>query len=160
VGGDPAHLSWVKRIGFRDPLLTQLGIALRGELEQEAPAGRLYAQTAAQLLAAHLVRHYSSLGGKIKDPCDKKSTQKLTQPQLQRVVDCIEAHGAEQLSLECLAYQTHYSPYHFARLFHQTTGESPHQFVLRSRIARAQHLLEATTLPLARIAGDCGFADQ
>ncbi len=56
--------------------------------------------------------------------------------------------------------QTGYSPYHFARLFQCTTGETPHHFVLRQRIERAQRLLAETALPLARIAGESGFANQ
>ena len=46
------------------------------------------------------------------------------------------------------------------RLFHQTTGESPHQFVLRQRIERAKHLLREADLPLAHVALACGFANQ
>jgi AraC family transcriptional regulator len=59
-----------------------------------------------------------------------------------------------------LAQQTGFSPYHFARLFRQTTGESPHQFVLRLRIERAQQLLEKMDVPLSHIALESGFTDQ
>jgi AraC family transcriptional regulator len=65
-----------------------------------------------------------------------------------------------QRVLEVLAQQTGYSPHHFGRLFRQTTGESPYQFVLRRRLERAQQRLEATDLPLAQVAAACGFADQ
>lgn len=40
---DPARLVLVERIGFQYPLLTQIGLAPRWELEQSAPAGKLYA---------------------------------------------------------------------------------------------------------------------
>jgi len=59
-----------------------------------------------------------------------------------------------------LARQIGFSPYHFARLFRQTTGESPHQFVLRQRIERAQRLLAEGGMPLAHVAVESGFADQ
>jgi AraC family transcriptional regulator len=53
-------------------------------------------------------------------------------------MDFVQDHLSQDLSLEALAQQIGFSPYHFARLFRQTTGESPHQFVLRQRIERAQ----------------------
>ncbi|MBA2679458.1 MAG: helix-turn-helix transcriptional regulator, partial [Ktedonobacteraceae bacterium] len=62
--------------------------------------------------------------------------------------------------LEALAQQADFSPYHFARLFRRTTGESPHQFVLRQRVEAAQRLLKETRAPLASIALECGFANQ
>src|SRR6266702_7307473 len=65
---DPARLSVEEHAGFQDPLLTQIGLALWRELEQPAPTGNLYAQTAARLLAMHLFRSYTSKGSLIEDP--------------------------------------------------------------------------------------------
>jgi AraC family transcriptional regulator len=152
---DPAHLTLIGRTGFRDPLLTQIGFALWRELEQPDPAGKLYAQAAAQMLAVHLLRHYTTTPLAIKE-----LSQGLTRQQIGRVTDFILAHLTQDISLEALAQQADFSPYHFARLFRQTTGESPHQFVLRQRVERAQHLLKATNMPLASIALESGFANQ
>ncbi|HEV2659042.1 MAG TPA: AraC family transcriptional regulator [Ktedonobacteraceae bacterium] len=154
-GCDPAHLALVERIGFQDPLLTQIGLALRRELEQSAPAGKLYAQTAAQMLAVHLLRHYASAAIDIKE-----FPQGLTRHQVKRVTDFIRTHLNQDLSLQILAEQIGFSVYYFARLFQQTMGVSPHQFVLDRRIERAQHLLVKTDTPLASIALECGFANQ
>lgn len=152
---DPTRLTIIGRSGFQDPLLTQIGLALWRELEQQNPAGKLYAQTAAQMLAVHLLRHYTAA------PVDiQELSQGLTRQQVRRVTDFILAHLSQDLSLESLAQQTGFSPYHFARLFHQATGESPHQFVLRQRVESAQHLLKETDAPLAHIALESGFANQ
>ena len=155
AGLDASRLEVVGRPSLQDPLLMQIGFALWRELEQRAPAGKLYAQTAAQMLAVHLLRHYTAGGAAIKEPA-----RGLTQQHMQRLVDFIQAHLAQDLSLESLAQQTGFSPYHFARLFRQTTGESPHHFVLRQRIERAQRLLKKRDLPLALIALESGFANQ
>ena len=48
----------------------------------------------------------------------------------------------------------------FARLFKGATGQTPHQYVLRCRMARAKHLLTETTLPLHEIGARVGYADQ
>jgi len=155
AGYDPARLSVEEHSGFQDPLLTQIGLALWRELEQRAPAGKLYAQTAAQMLAIHLLRYYTSVGGAIEEPL-----QGLTHQQMKRVMDFVQDHLSQELSLEALAQQIGFSPYHFARLFRQTTGESPHQFVLRQRIERAQRLLKERDVSLAHVAVESGFANQ
>lgn len=155
AGRDPARLALVGRSGFQDPLLTQIGFALWRELEQRAPAGKLYVQTAAQMIAVHLLRQYTAGGAAIKDPA-----QGLTHQQVNRVTDFIQAHLSQDLSLESLAQQTGFSSYHFARLFRHTTGESPHHFVLRQRIARARRLLQESDAPLAHVALESGFANQ
>jgi AraC family transcriptional regulator len=152
---DPARLALVGRLGFQDPLLAQIGFALWRELELHAPSGELYAQTAAQLLAVHLLCHYTSVGDALKEPA-----QGLTPKQMRRVTDFIQAHLDQDLSLEALAQQAGFSPYYFARMFRQTTGESPHHFVLHQRVERAQQLLKETTMPLAQIALESGFANQ
>ncbi|WP_165422775.1 AraC family transcriptional regulator [Ktedonosporobacter rubrisoli] len=152
---DYTRLAHIQHSGFHDPVLMQIGLALWQELEQLSPAGNLYAQTASQMIAVHLLRHYHSVGKTLKDP-----SQGLTHQQICRVMDFVQAHLSQDLSLETLAQQVGFSPYHFARLFRQTTGESPHQFVLRQRIERAQQLLEKTDMPLSLIASESGFADQ
>ncbi len=155
AGYDPTHLSLEERSGFQDPLLTQISFALWRELEHGSPAGKLYAQTAAQMLAVHLLRHYTAGGGAIEEP-----SQGLTHQQMRRVMDFVQTHLSQDLSLEVLAQQVGFSPYHFARLFRQTAGESPHQFVLRQRIERAQFLLKKKDVPLAHVALESGFANQ
>jgi len=158
AGRDPARLELIARSGFQDPLLRQIGLAIWQELEQDTPGGKLYVQTAAQMLAVHLLRHYTEPAGDIREI--EEATQKLTRHQIKRVTDFMLAHLSQDLSLDMLAQQIGFSAYHFARLFRQTTGESPHQFVLRLRSEQAQRLLKETNEPLAQIALECGFANQ
>src|SRR5262249_11787042 len=84
----------------------------------------------------------------------------LSARRLAHALEYIRAHLGEGLTLAAVARQVGYSPYHFARLFRQATGESLHQFVLRERIARAQRLPAETEMPLAQVAAVCGFAHQ
>jgi AraC family transcriptional regulator len=159
AGCDPTHFALVERIGFRDPLLSQIALALWHELEEPTPAGNLYAQTAAQLLAAHLVRRYtpqSSSDSRVAAP----SPPGLSDRQIKQVLEFIRTHLSDELSLEVLAQHIGFSPYHFGRLFQRATGETPHQVVLQQRIEGAQRLLAETALPLARVAGESGFANQ
>ncbi|HVU69912.1 MAG TPA: helix-turn-helix domain-containing protein [Ktedonobacteraceae bacterium] len=153
--GDPAQIRLYGRAGFHDALLEQVGLALWRELEQPTAAGRLYAQTAAQMLAVHLLRHYTTPIQQIKEPA-----QGLSAHQVQQVTEFVQAHLDQDLSLSALAQQIGFSAYHFARLFRRSTGESPHQFVLSQRIERAKALLSAADLPLAQVALASGFANQ
>jgi AraC family transcriptional regulator len=158
VGVELASLELVRRTGIRDPLLAQTALALWQELEQPTPAGKLYAQTAAQLLAVHLVRNYAASGGRVRGT--PAAPAALSERQIRQVLEFIRVHLSEDLSLDTLAQQVGFSPFHFARTFRRTMGVTPHQFVLRQRIERAQRLLQETKLPLAQVAAMCGFAHQ
>jgi AraC family transcriptional regulator len=151
----PARIELADRAGFQDPLLTQMGLALQRELLVPTSVGKLYAETAAQLLAVHLLRHYLTTNLSITD-----ASHKLSRQQLKQIVEYIVAYLDQYLSLDALAQQIGFSPYHFARLFRETTGESPHQFVVSKRIEAAQQLLKTADLPLAQIALTVGFPNQ
>jgi AraC family transcriptional regulator len=157
VDRDPMRVMVQERTGFQDPLLAHLGLSLQQELQHLTlgSVGKLYAETAAQMLATHLLRHYATTDVFIRD-----YTRKLSSHQVWRLTMFILDHLSQNLSLEMLAQQVGFSPYHFARLFRQTTGESPHQFVLRQRIAEASRLLKDTDLPLAHVALEIGIPNQ
>ncbi|MBC6416125.1 MAG: helix-turn-helix transcriptional regulator [Bdellovibrionales bacterium] len=52
------------------------------------------------------------------------------------------------------------SPYHFSRLFKESIGKTPMQFVQEHRIDEAKVLLKNLNLPIIDIANRCGFSDQ
>jgi AraC family transcriptional regulator len=158
AGGDATQLSLNEQVGFHDPLLTQIALTLWNELRDGAPTGKLFAESATQMLTLQLLRHYASWGKDIS--ALETTSHRLTPQQLRRVVAYIRDHSSEDLTLDVLAQQAGFSPYHFARLFRQTTGETPHQRVLRERLQHAQRLLKSTALPLAQVAVETGFADQ
>jgi len=73
------------------------------------------------------------------------------------VAQYVQDNLHRELRLAELSGLVHMSPYHFARLFKQSTGVSPHRFLVRRRIEQARALLEARTLPIAEIARSVGF---
>jgi transcriptional regulator GlxA family with amidase domain len=52
------------------------------------------------------------------------------------------------------------SCFHFFRAFRGTFGETPHGYLMRRRVERAQGLLLTTNAPLGEIATECGCSDQ
>ena len=80
-------------------------------------------------------------------------------PHLRRqLVDFIEIHLADPLSLGQLAGLCALSEYHFARMFRESFGLPPHQYLLARRLSHARHLLRHTAQPLSDVALSCGFA--
>ena len=78
--------------------------------------------------------------------------------QRRQLVDMIEQQLAEPLNIGQLAAHCALSPYHFARMFRQSFGVPPHQYLLARRLARARDLLRNSAMGLGDIALACGFA--
>jgi AraC family transcriptional regulator len=81
----------------------------------------------------------------------------LSGSRLRRVADYIEQNLDKDLSLAELAAVVYMSPYHFARLFKDSTGVPPHRFVVRQRIARARGVLVTPELSIAQVSRMVGF---
>ena len=62
-----------------------------------------------------------------------------------------------ELTLAGIAAHAGMSTRTLNRRFREQTGTTPLQWLLRARVRRAQHLLEATGDPVDRIAGQVGF---
>ena len=78
---------------------------------------------------------------------------------LQRAVDLCRARPAGRLSVADLANAAGYSRFHFTRLFTQSEGMPPGEFIQRQRLALAVQMLQTTALPIKAVALRCGFRD-
>lgn len=136
-------------IGEAPARLLSLGNILRGDLLKKRELKALELESLASLLLAE----WSD---------DGVSTQldSLSQKMVAMVKDFVEAHLDQDLSLTDLASIAELSPSYFLRTFKQATGQTPHRYVMESRVQRARERLERTDHPLADIAYDCGFASQ
>ncbi|NJO94147.1 MAG: helix-turn-helix transcriptional regulator [Hydrococcus sp. RM1_1_31] len=137
-----------------DPLIQQIALALKTTLETDGVSSRLYAESMANALSVHLLARYSNLIQKIHP-----YRGKLSQQQLRQVIEYIDSHLNEDISLAELALVVQLSEYYFARLFKQTTGIAPHQYHLQCRIKQAKKLL-LQGLAIADVAQAVGFASQ
>lgn len=138
-----------------DPLIHSIGLTLKTELESGGIGGRLYVDAMTTALMAHLLRHYS-----VQKSSLPLIVNGLPRRTLQRVVDYIHEHLDQDLTLATLAAIARMSPSYFSRLFKQSTGLSPHQYVIRCRIDRAKQLLRQGKLRIAEIAYRLGFTHQ
>lgn len=80
--------------------------------------------------------------------------------QVCKVLTHIEAHLGAPITTAELANLVRLSPFYFSRAFRRSFNDSPHAYLMRRRVERAQGLMLTTTTPLAQIAASCGLADQ
>lgn len=154
-GKSPKSIEIISKLAFVDTLLEGLVSAICDATEWDRDG--LYADHLARATACHIVRKYSNLSFR---QVGKEVSGQLTQTQMANFRDAIEAEMSKKLTLADLAEGSGLSTSHFAHLCKQTTGRTPYQYLLHSRIGRARYLLTKSTLPLGQIAAECGFADQ
>lgn len=156
---DPARIQFpVRYYDQSSPEVIKTLAALRHELVTGGPGGRLCAESLANVLVVQLIRQMSNWqgsGGGIRG-----AGGRLPRHTLQAVEEYIHAHLDQNISLADLAGVAHLSEFHFARLFKQTTGLPPYQFVIHQRVERAKRLIAAGQLSLVQIAIEVGFSDQ
>jgi AraC family transcriptional regulator len=139
----------------RDPVVSSVGLALLAEMESDAPGGRLYAESLANVLAVHLLRHYTTKGGELRSFAGGLAGGKL-----RRVLSFIADNYERDLSIDELASEAAMSTFHFAREFKRATGTTPHQHLLKFRVERAKALLAESQIPLAEVGLRTGFSHQ
>jgi AraC family transcriptional regulator len=77
-----------------------------------------------------------------------------------QVIAFIESNLDGTIRTKDLAAIVRLSSFHFCRAFRESFSDSPHVYLMRRRIERAQELMLTTSAPLGQIAADCGLADQ
>ena len=154
VGG-ANQLELTPTIAADDPLLASLVMGLDHEAESGCPVGNAYAESLASMVAVHLAAKYSTQAPRLRE-----STGGLSRRQLAQALDFVHANFAKDVPLPTLAAVAGLSPYHFARLFKQSTGLAPHQYLIRVRVERARGLLLHGNESITSIATQVGFCDQ
>jgi len=144
VGLDARH-------GFRDAQIEHIVFALDAHRHEGRPSGLLFEESLGLALAVHLV-------GRFRAP--RPAARGFSGPQRRRVLDFIEAHLSEPLTLDRLASVAGTSASHLKTLFKRSMGVPVHQYVVQRRVERARVLLEGGALPLAEVALEAGFSHQ
>ncbi|MEM0911731.1 MAG: AraC family transcriptional regulator [Pseudomonadota bacterium] len=139
---------------FIDKDLTQSATMLRDALYSDVGSDVLF-ESFARVFLTKLIQSYG-----LERNDDYAFTRSFTSKHYKAVLDYVAKHYSQNIALETLAQQTHLSTYHFARLFKQTIGVTPHQFVIQYRIERAKQMLLEPSPILYDVALSCGFSDQ
>jgi AraC family transcriptional regulator len=145
----------IERYSHNDNVILNIGLSLKDELYSEGLSGRLYADSLANLLAVHLLRHYST---PIKET--NQFYGGISAAKLRRVTDYIADNYAQDLRIDELAGVANMSAFHFVREFKRTTGTTPHQYLIKFRVDKAKLLLANEELPLIEVGLRTGFSHQ
>lgn len=138
----------------RDALIGQLSTVFRRLCRGDSDPNALYVESIGTVFGTHLLRGLTDGGA--------SSGQRIGLPteSLQRVTGFIEAHIGEHLDLALLGRVAGFSPSHFGRLFKTSVGLTPHDYVMRRRVAKAEELLQHSGKKEVEIALLCGFSDD
>jgi AraC-like DNA-binding protein len=142
-----------KRI-FRDLPLERLLWALHDAGTQKSLAGPLVGEMLSSAIALHLI------GNHVSGPSAAMSSGGIPSHQLRHVLDYVEGHLEENLSLSSLAKEAAMSLFHFSRAFRQSMDQSPYQYVLHRRIEHAKILLRSGEFTVGEVGLRSGFVQQ
>jgi len=104
----------------------------------------------AQVIAASLVHRLVGIAAQLA---------RATDPAARTLVDRLVADSAEGLTVAQRARRAGVTTAVLREHVMRETGLTPHEVVLRTRLARAQHLLTSSDLSVAEVAGQVGYHD-
>jgi len=139
---------------FSDPLVGAAALQLVGELQKAHGADTGFMERLAGVMLEQTYRALVTPGTRGMNP------RHVHFSRLQAVLNHVHANLASDLSAARLARRADVSLAHFSRIFRDAMGVSPHQYVLAARLDLARKLLTQSTLPISRIAEECGFSSQ
>jgi AraC family transcriptional regulator len=141
---------------LRDPLLQGIILSVKDEL-QLGGAGGLYIEQLTTTLAVHLLKKYCVNKNKHNISAHDDGLPKY---KLRQALDYINNHLDQDIKLTNLAQAVGMSQYYFTRLFKQSMGMAPYQYVIQQRVEKAKLLLKCWQVAISDIALACGFANQ
>jgi AraC family transcriptional regulator len=142
------------RLFFFDQAVWDTALKLKAEVGSSDPGSRQYAEALSLVLMHELIRL-------------ERTTSVAVRPlrgglpawQRKRLVEFIEEHLAEEISLATLAELVNLSLFHFARAFRQSFGVPPHRYHSARRMDRARSLLQRPALSVTQIGAQTGFRE-
>ncbi len=140
---------------FLDPDLCAAGVMLRDALAADDIPSAVMFEAMSRVLLVKLLQRY----GKHR-PEEIALASRFTSAHYHRVLAFIRKRVDQTITVDELAREAGMSPSHFSRVFKQTLGTTPMQFVLAYRIEQSVKMMEDQTRPLGAIALACGFSDQ
>ena len=171
---DDYRLVFSERVS--DAAITNIAGVLSREAVRREPGGRLYAESLANILSVHLLRNYAQCAdGRTLGACSMPDEtiadtgavatagrMGFYSRAVAEAVRYMQDNYSREATLSDIAAAVHLSPFHLTRLFKQTLGVAPHQYLIQVRVNSARSLLTAGSgeRSLAEVASAVGFADQ
>ncbi len=141
--------------GMHDPVLANLARAVAPTLAHPHEASTLFIDQIGAAIGTYLAEQY---GGATLP--SRRRNRRLSRQHEARAKEMLLSSLDGKLSIGDIAQACSLSRSYFSRSFQESTGQTPHQWLMKQRVEMACGLLAQGALPLADIAVDCGFADQ
>jgi AraC family transcriptional regulator len=152
---DSDRIELVEQRRSNDPTIRHIAMALLAGVRTGAACDPMYGEALSTALAVHLLREY---GAAVLGP--KRHSGGLPREKLVRAVEYIQDQLDTDLTVSGIAQAVYMSPYHFTRLFKESTGQSPYQYVVEARVRKAKELLTTGKFTISEAAFRVGFFDQ
>lgn len=132
-----------------------LGQRLADQLQSPIPGSRLFAESLATQIAIAVLWDHSSLPRP-----QAKSSDRLTDHRLRKVIDYLHSSFGHEISLDALAKLAGLSPNYFLHAFKESTGRTPHRYLTELRIGKACEFLQNPNRSIVEISLAVGFSSQ
>ena len=140
---------------FNDADLCNAGVILRDALESDDLTSGVMFEAMSRVFLVKLLKKYGQ-----QRPEELAPSARFTSDHFGRVLAFIRDNIEKTITVDDLAGRAGMSSSHFSRVFKETLGETPMQYVLAYRIEQAIVLMKDPSLQLSEVAVACGFADQ
>lgn len=156
-GEDPGEFH-LPRLGVVDEKALAIAAEMRNELVCASFGYEECLESLLTLFGIHVLRTYTSLN---KQPAhDLPITGGLSPMVRSRVIEYIHTHLSRKITIETLASIAELSPSHFARAFRQSLGQTPHEFVITTRLQLAKKMIQTSSTSLYEISQLTGFSSN
>jgi AraC family transcriptional regulator len=145
----------IPTLGHRDRVIRSLALALINRTEMFGPeTDSFFADWVGLAFHAHIADTY----GELRQAGINQG--RMAPWRLREACEWMMERLDSPLSIAEVAAQVDMASGYFARAFRKSTGQPPHQWLMRQRVDRAKTLLRTPNLALVEIASMCGFTDQ
>lgn len=138
---------------FLDEDITQSGMQLLESLQCDLGSQVMF-ESFARIFLTKLILKYGLQAS------EYEFSKSFTARQYKQVLDYIAVNYSNNILLEDMAAKADLSLSHFSRLFKQTIGQTPYQFLMSYRIEQAKKMLDNPYNLMIDVAMNCGFSDQ
>lgn len=153
--GSPGIRNLTCVAGRKDPVIANLMRAMMPAFDRPQEASALFVDQLATAMSTYLLQQYGDVGS-----ASAPRNRSLSRMHESLAKEMMRSRLDGDISIAEVADACNLSRSYFIRAFRETTGQTPHQWLVSQRIERACNLLRRTDAPLAEIAVLCGFADQ
>ncbi|MEM7761837.1 MAG: AraC family transcriptional regulator [Cyanobacteria bacterium P01_A01_bin.40] len=149
------RLEIIPQFATNDLRLSQIARWLLTELREKQAGSNLYSESLIAMLMIHLLRNYTT-----KEPKFADYKGGLARHKLRIAIAFINDNLDRGFKLAEIASLLEMSPYHFGRMFKQSVGMTPHQYLVQQRLTKAKELLRCSSIAIADIGHMVGYKNS